>query len=355
MAKGKKRKKIATITFHWANNYGAVLQAYALQVYLKKTGYDTEIIRYVPGRISLIQLVMDIRSRQFSKFVKEWRIRKFRKKELCLSKKIYFTNKALQKGANIYEKVICGSDQIWNEGFTNRAEGKPTLSYYLNFCNTDRIAYAVSFGTEKLREETEKLILPELRKFKAISVREKTGEVIVNRLGFPVEVVLDPTLLLEREDYEKLLENKSTAPPEKVFAYILHDKQESAIKICDFCKQKYGETTSKRYYTPSFGLYAWLQKIKNAELVVTNSFHGMVFSIIFQKKFIVVPVEGMAMNDRIYSLLEQIGLESRIIKAYDKEEIEKTLKMSIDWEDVNKKLQEKKDFSKQFLSKALKE
>ena len=347
-------KKTATITFHWATNYGAVLQSYALQQFLIKNGFETEIIDYVPLRIHIIQTLVNIKNKRFKEFRKERNISKFRKNELILSDKKYKNNKSLYKCGDKYSAVICGSDQIWNPGFTLNAENKVTLSYYLNFLNKNakRIAYAVSFGIEKLPDEMEKVIYPEIKKFFAISVREESGKDILYNTYKNVEVCLDPTFLIEKEDYDKLL-NEKTFEKQKAFCYILHNNQKTAETVCEYVKKMYGEDYTPNVLRPDFGIYEWLYKIKNSEVVITNSFHGVVFSIIFQKQFIAMPVENSAMNDRIFTLLNGLNLGSRILNEKNDEKINEIINDKIDYNEVMRLLNEYKAKSKEFLLNAL--
>ena len=277
-------KKTGTITFHWANNYGAVLQSYALQQFLVKSGYDTEIINYIPLRVKLIQIITDIKNGKSGELEKRRNIEKFRKRELLLSKKKYSSNRSLFKCVDNYSAVICGSDQIWNPSFTLGAEGKPTLSYFLNFVNNGakKIGYAVSFGTEKLPDKMKNIVYPEIESFSAIGVREQSAKNILSEVYKDAEIVLDPTLLLERDAYERLLVEK-TFNSQKVFCYILHNNQKIANEICEYVKSFYKEEYNSQSCKPAFGIYEWLYNIKNSEIVVTNSFHGVVFSVIFHK------------------------------------------------------------------------
>lgn len=347
-------KKTATITFHWATNYGAVLQAYALQQILIKSGFDTEIIDYVPLRIKAIQFTASAKNRNFGELKKSRNIGKFRKRELKLSKKRYFNNKSLFKCADAYSAVICGSDQIWNPSFTLGAEGKPTLSYFLNFLNsnTKRIGYAVSFGTEKLPDEMKTKVYPEIEKFSAIGVREQSGKEILSDIYKNAEVVLDPTLLLEKDSYEELLHGKAFNK-QKVFCYILHNNQRIAENVCEYVKKHYNESYSPKTAKPDFGIYEWLYNIKNSEIVVTNSFHGVVFSVIFHKRFIAVPVENSGMNDRIFTLLNNLNLSNRILADNEGEKIKEIINDKIDYAKVDKLLDEYRSKSKEFLLDAL--
>lgn len=349
-------KKTGTITFHWANNYGAVLQSYALQQFLVKSGYDTEIINYIPLRVKLIQIITDIKNGKSGELEKRRNIEKFRKRELLLSKKKYSSNRSLFKCVDNYSAVICGSDQIWNPSFTLGAEGKPTLSYFLNFVNNGakKIGYAVSFGTEKLPDKMKNIVYPEIESFSAIGVREQSAKNILSEVYKDAEIVLDPTLLLERDAYERLLVEK-TFNSQKVFCYILHNNQKIANEICEYVKSFYKEEYNSQSCKPAFGIYEWLYNIKNSEIVVTNSFHGVVFSVIFHKQFIAVPVDNSRMNDRIFTLLDKLELSNHILTDNNGEKINEIINGEIDYARVDLLLREHKINSEKFLINALRD
>ena len=345
-------RKIATITFHWAVNYGAVLQAYALQKYLLLRGVQTQIIDYVPRRSQLGRIFFAIKKRDRLFFKKRKRLRDFCEQELKMSKKTYRSNRALFDCADHYDAVICGSDQIWNENFTNGAEGKPTFSYYLNFVgkNTKKIAYAVSFGTTKLAEHTQKNIAPHVKAFDRIAVRENSGKEILKELGVNATVTVDPTLLLTSDIYESLFENRNFAPANKVFSYILHDGQITAQKVCRLVQRHFGEKEQDGCEL-SIDLRQWLHDLAKSEFVVTNSFHGSVFALIFHRPFVVLPVENSGMNDRIQTLMSAFGLCDRIVTS--EAEAQAVLQKPIDWETVDTRLLDLRANSEQYLSEVI--
>lgn len=344
-------KKIGTITFHWANNYGAVLQAYALQQFLIKNGFETEIIDYLPGRIVLIQRISLLRHHDGAASRREHELKKFRKKELLLSRR-YYSFRELKKCGGRYGAVIAGSDQIWNESFTLGAEGKPTLSYFLDFLSDDvkRISYAVSFGTDQVSSAYKNAVLKAVKKFKAVSVRETSGRAIIESFGISGTVVCDPSLLLERSDYEKLIKNYEIEAP-RVFSYILHgdhSTKEVSYKVKNiYCNNHID-------IDPNYSLYEWLCYIRNSEIVVTNSFHGIMLSLIFNTPFAAVLMRGSGMNSRITTILSKVGLENRIIEDADIVGIKKICDSEIDWECVNQKLEDMRYSSQKFLLNSLK-
>ena len=344
--------KIATITFHWAKNYGAVLQAFALQRFLKKQGCDTELIDYLPRRTMFRTTVAALKNRDISYFKKAAAFKRFKNNELTLSKKKYHTNKSLSKCANEYNAVICGSDQVWNKSFTLHAEGKPTLSYFLNFAGekTKRISYATSFGSVALPDNMQRLIKPELEKYNAVSVREESAVAMLNDIGIEASLVLDPTLLLEQEDYLALLKEKKYDYESGALTYIIHHNQKTAHDISDYVKSKYDNSDTIK----NCDLYEWLYKISRAKVVITNSFHGTVFSLIFHKPFITVAIPGSGMNDRLVTLLKSVGLDERFIEDFDKETVDNLLNTEIDWQRVDTAINNLRNNSETFLKEALK-
>lgn len=350
--------RVGTITFHWVTNYGAVLQAYALQKFLLKNGYETEVINYVPYAVKYRQILSNIKRCNIDNLIKEYKINKFRKKNMFFSSTKYYKNSELKKVNQLYDLFICGSDQVWNEWFLLNSEPSINLSYYLNFVSEEkkRISYATSFGTDKLQEKVIKIVEPELRKFSTIYVRENTGKKIINDMGLKSNVVVDPTLLLERECYEQLLNEKSNYKKFDLFSYVLHQHQDKATKITNYIYNKFFDAEHHiKFDGDPISINEWLYNVKNSKLVVTNSFHGAIFSIIFHTRFIVILVENSKMNDRIITLLSSLGLEDRLVENFDTAYIDNLLHKSIEWSEVDLKLQEIRENSTNMIIQALKE
>ena len=342
--------KIGIITFHWATNYGAVLQAYALQTFLGKLGHDVFVIDYMPPRYrkSIINKQLIRRpylvKENLTEFFKEYRFVRFRKSRLNLTKS-YKSQNELQLNPPECDVYICGSDQVWNPSFTKGGEGKVTTSYFLDFGNnkTIRIAYAVSFGCTSYAEEIKKIVCPLLAKFNAISVRETSGCAIVQDIGFPtVDLMPDPTLLLSELDYNDISNETLGYNKPFTFFYIIHDKQLVPKKMEQYFTHIVHENvvSTKQLTNSMFSIEAWLTHIKQAKYIVTNSFHGVVFSIIYKKQFIAIPVEGptSGMNDRLFTLLDQLGLKHRIVDRYDDDSLNNILSGTIDWNHVHEKI-----------------
>ena len=357
--------KIGILTFHWGTNYGGVLQAYALQTYLLQHGHDTQIIDYIPYTLEKKLVNCFITKRPWRiplnllEYLKELKFRKFRKKHLHLSRR-YQSFEDLKKNPPSYDICICGSDQIWNPNFTLRGEGKLTLSYFLDFCpsNVKRIAYAVSFGyTTQYPESLLKLLSPIVSGFDAVSVRENSGYHLVHKMGIDDVVLMpDPVLLLKAKDYEALVQIAQKTNNKYSFFYSLHDSQTTIKEIKNHFRRLHYKIIDTRSLENSImDVDAWLAFIQSSSVVITNSYHGMIFSIIFRKPFIVVPVEGMyeEMNDRIFTLLGKLGLQDRCIDSCDENRLNALLARAIDWEIVENRLESLRNDAWLFFEKNL--
>ena len=340
--------KIGIITFHWATNYGAVLQAYALAKVLKEQGADVEIIDYYPKKYKKTYFnavrTSHIRSikRRIKDVSKDKVIEWFRKKYFIRTP-YYHSNKQLKEKLLEYDCYICGSDQIWNMSYILHGEYKKTFVYFLEFAPKGKIlaSYAASFGAKECDKSLKDGIKKQLMKFDFISVRENTGVDIIKDMGInDVCVVPDPTLLLEESDYEELITDVKQVSGN--FVYILHNKYNDASDIVDYLKSK----DEQIYYSDSESVQQWLANIKNAKRVITNSFHGIVFSILFKKQFLALLIKGSGMNDRLLTLLEKLGLEDRIYNG-DLSVIDKP----IEWTTVENNLREYKKTGFDYINK----
>ena len=229
------------MTFHWATNYGAVLQAYALQNYLMEQGFDTKIINYVP-KMHKKTLLRAFKARnprkvifQVKEYKKEQKIERFRKKNLSLTQ-IFEKNEELREADWKNGIFICGSDQIWNPYFTMNGEGEITTSYFFDFLpkGSIKLAYGASFGVQKLDRQVSEVIKPYLLDFHLITVREKTAINILNDIGCKSFLVCDPVFLLKKEIYIDLFDKKIVHSNGTIFKYILHQNQKVAYQVANF-------------------------------------------------------------------------------------------------------------------------
>lgn len=330
--------KIGVITFSQTkDNYGQILQCYALQKYLKNLGHQPFLIRYSPPSAPKMRFKfskLGYYLRNFATYVKAY----FNNKTLEKQKMAYnemtkgvdrkfslflqehidltqlFSKEQLKANPPEADAYICGSDQIW----------KYDDIYYLSFVpqGKKRIAYAPSFGGElSFSSATEEMIKRELEKFSFLGIRENLGVNLCHRLGFLDAVkVIDPTLLLSSIDYNKVKVDVSTK--NYVFVYLLGNPTECTIDEI----QNYAKSIGKSVvYVSSQGRYdryektyptigEWLGFLSKADLVITNSFHCIVFSLMYERQFVALPLSKgyEKMNGRLVDLLGSIGMKERI-------------------------------------------
>jgi hypothetical protein len=371
--------KIGILTHYLHYGYGGVIQNYALQTVLKSLGHDAVTLRCAYNKkvgiklrirswlsmIAHIILRIDTRSitaKQDVFVTKE--VEPFIREYINVTRENNSTSSF--RRATIEEKcdaLVVGSDQIWRRGFPYVKE------CYLNFAqdlNVKKVAYAASFSQDEWEYDNEftKVCKKLAERFDAISVREKSAVNLCKKyFGVDADFVLDPTLLLEKEDYIELYKkNEVKREDGDLFTYVL-DKTGDKEAIINMISVKLGKKRYEcmpQYSTTYFNIKnhpnecvyppitQWLRSINEAELVVTDSFHGMVFCIIFNRPFFVLVNEDRGAA-RFYSLLKLFGLESRIINKIDDVDVISP----IDWYSVNQIKKEWKEKSISFLKKAL--
>lgn len=335
--------KVGILTFHDAHNYGAVLQAYALKKYIKTLGYDVKIINYHHKTIpdGFPREGHEVRWEKFNKFIKELTDNE---------QTVYTCEEDLEKLDMDF--WICGSDQIWNTEIT-RGFNK---GFFLDFeTKGKKISYAVSMGIPELPKEQEEDFKNSINKLDHISVREETLKQYAEKFtDKKVIKTLDPTLLLENKDYDDLiLENKYG---DYVLIYALGPDErltKIAKKIADEKKVKIIELNDKKidnYFCDQVsdaGPEEFLTLIKNAKAIVTNSFHGTIFSIIFGKEF--YTITRLNRNSRMENILDIVGMRDRLIDKI--EELDNVKEQN--YEKAYENLEKEKKKSQEFLKIAL--
>lgn len=328
--------KIGILTFHWATNYGAVLQSYALQEALVSLGHEAIIIDYKP-------LCYDDTLWSFIRFRKFMSLSKYlcdRRKEACMS---IFRNKYIKMTERFYtqkelnslgiglDAIITGSDQVLNESFLVSGEHGGSTAYFLDFGAKDmsRYAYAASFGTTEYSPQLVERVRPLIERFNAISSRERSGLSIFREMGAPNPVLVpDPTLLHLSEFYVKLLESERPLD-RRIRAYFLRGRESI---MSDTLNKLDAQLISDE------SIEQWLNAIRYSSHFITNSFHGVVFCLIFHTPFTVVlkTKENIGMNDRFYTLLEPLSLTDRI---YSEAQFnDRSIECSFDWNSIDDKL-----------------
>ena len=368
--------KIGILTYHFVLNYGAVLQAFALQEYLKKRGHQVELIDYRPShlekggrfyfpknikllKMNLIKVYIKLRS-FFYLFSKQTRLKNkkfqdFQNGHLNLSKKTIKQFKCRTESFLDYDIFICGSDQIWNSSNHSGIDRAYFFSFLPENCFT--VSYAASFGRSFIEEKYRNEVAELLKPFNLISVRELSGVKMVKELsGKEAQCVLDPTLLLG----EGLLDLVDFKKPNEdfVFSYALRSK-DTVNLTNDYISKKLNLNliSDKSLKAKKYALspLEWVSHIKGSSFVVTNSYHGTLFSLIFKKPFIFVALSGAksSYNERALSLLGELGLMSRVLKSFNETRIDAIIELEINWVEVSAKLSDKRKNSEEFLEAAL--
>lgn len=348
--------KIGILTFHWGTNYGGVLQAYALQTYLEGLKCDVEIINYAPRTFRDIFLLcfksksVHTIKRNVCDYLKERKFKRFRTENLNMSGTRYCHTGDCEQWGRRYDIIIVGSDQVWN----------PYIAlnygwvYWLPFkSNVRKIAYAVSLGCDRYPADVLAKVSGFIDDFYAISVRENTAIKIIQSefSKGKVCVVPDPTVLLDSAQYMPFVRKHTNN--RGCFIYVLQKNQKLISEIEKLLLSDFDINRPDSNKWNQYSIEEWLSGIYNSKLVVTNSFHGVMFSLIFHKDFFVTLIEGTlsGMNDRIYTILEYLGIQDRIIK--DVESFMKIKKQSINWDYVDAGLKQLKKVGTEFLSNNL--
>lgn len=355
--------RIGIITY-WESedNYGQLMQCYASQRYLRSLGHDAFLIRYKhvsrlrPNRsfVSLLKKILNpvFLKNKIKQIVESKRKEIINKKVLChninrnfeffrqtylkYTEKVYY-EKDLLDNPPACDILICGSDQIWIHVPIDPI-------YFLQFgsANQKRIALSASFGLKSFPKESLGELSEYLKTFDFISVRERSGVEICKLANrFDVQLMCDPTILNGVTEYAELAEGIKLN--NEIFVYYLGHKsavtEKQLVKFLDnkdflFCaSQGLVSTTQKIYPT----IPQWLGYIRDSSFVITNSFHGVVFCLLFKKRFAVIPLKNTGANDRIETLLDELELSSRICK--DINQIAKAMDNEIDYDVVYPKLE----------------
>lgn len=367
--------KIALLSFHNAYNYGAALQAYALQCAVQHLGVDCEYINYqntfrkhaYDMKFQFSQAVVKKKPINavkafvgmpiMAKRAKEFE--EFYKKNLHVTDRVYKNSEEAKSTNNSYDKYIVGSDQVWN--YSNNGGDN---AFLLDFVNDDRkkISYSSSFGISSLPEELKGIYGKYLGRFNRLATRESIGvEIIEQVTGRKAHLVLDPVFLIGKEEWDKIKAADPKSGKKYIFFYTNRQSQ-----ITDFLNIGYASEEDfhvlSTHLTPkellnrrikpriSMSPAEFLSEINSAELVVTASFHCLALAIIYHKQFIVILTGDHGKDERITNLLKIAGLENRILTSTTKKAdvLEK-----IDYEEVDSRIREYLEYSREYLRRAI--
>ena len=349
-------KKVGILTFHFCDNYGAVLQCYALlKVINSMERYNCEVINYNPNwkpRWFTDPKMQEKFLAKLEKYVA------FRRDFLAIQEGYIYDTSEIKA----YDYYVVGSDQVWNTSFRF---SKPT--YFLDFVpdNAVKVSYAASVGLaiedKRLNRTYFEQYIP---RFDYLSIREKTHEQYIKEFtDKSVTTVLDPTLLLRKEDYDEIISRDKEEKEKFIFLYFLkHDTTAPLmISFVNMLSRKYNlkvihyfidvpkqafKNNSESFFFEGPQEFLWY--IKNAEVVVTNSFHGTIFAIQYHKPFYTYVVKSM--SSRVLDLLQMLGLEDRLINGYKNID---DVNFDIDFEKVERKLETLRGESLNYLKVAL--
>lgn len=373
--------KINLITYSRTKNYGGILQAYGLYRYLESREHDVTFIDYIPCRCNISNKKVFIdettsKSKIWGKnLITKWLFSIIKYPEIKRSFQPFLnfmdTNVSFTKPYNTIEELnadipvadvyITGSDQVWNSQFS--ANQNVDLPFYLPFVkNGKRISYASSFGRDYIPEKDKIQIRDLIGKYDLVSVREKSGQDILNDLGIQSDVVVDPTILCPVKEWNsiatKQLENNYILLYQVSFNKQIYNLAKSiAIKskkkliIISLDSKDKKNIKEGLKITPK--VEDWLSYIKYADGVITDSFHATIFSILFKRQFIVNSATRQAMSTRIDNLLSCVYLQSRIINSFEVDNAFNVMNQSIDWKKCDDNIDILRVKSEKWLNNAL--
>lgn len=364
-------RKASIITMHRVYNYGSVLQAYATQKIFERNGLECEILDYIsPYRAkkplfleyppkynnNLAQRLLYYICKVPSFALKDFTFGKFIRQYLKLSSRSYITNDDILKNPPKADIYVTGSDQVWNSKYNHGVDS----SYYLNYApkGKKKISFVSSFGRNELVDKEASVVKPMLKEFDMISIREDSAAKILEKMGISSTVLIDPTLQLTIDEWIQMASPR-LVKDDYLLLFLLYNEDNGASDYASKVAEKLGLKVVKlswelkkskkidilfTHRTPQ----DFLSLFVNANFIVTNSFHGVAFSINLNKKFAFIPRSEF--NGRIESLLRLTKLESR--KVEDTDDIS-LCNSDIDYSKVNSILDVERARAQLYLKKAL--
>ncbi|WP_300795628.1 polysaccharide pyruvyl transferase family protein [uncultured Bacteroides sp.] len=374
--------RVAILTLPLHINYGGIMQCYALQRVLTRMGHDVKVLsKPMYGRLYFFALFRSYISYLYYKYIRKENISSksvlydlYQYRNVSKNLNFFVKNNIIKYnkrkwetiGSN-FDAIIVGSDQVWRAAYHSNIE-----EYYLSFIgelDIKRISYAASFGLDNLKEYSMhklKLCTRLLKKFDYVSVREDSGVLLCKEyFGVKAELVIDPTLLLDDKDYETIFNNSNLKIDKNILLAYFLDITDEKIKIAERLAQYKGLKlfiiNSKAFDDKSeikerimIGVDEWLFNFKNSSYIITDSFHGCVFSIIFKKQFIALGNDNRGLT-RFLSLLNRFSLNDRLINLDIRfESILNVVDKNIDYNTVYDKLSKEREKSYNFLYNSLK-
>lgn len=355
--------KISIVTCQNADNYGARLQAFALSDWLARHGHEVEVVDYRPHYMDFRVKLLEWPGgslRRWAKLILQWRRRarairrhamfsNFSTRHIPLSARCYHSVEALRSDPPKADLYLAGSDQIWNTMFRNGRDA----AFYLDFGlpETQRVSYAASFATRAIAPGWAGFVKERLGRFDRISVREASGVRLLHALGFEGCEVADPAFLLSAADWDRLAEPGGAAGCILVYDVLgSRDLRHVAERLARLwhcrvvvlgAETRHYRGTRLPYVSPE----RFVGLMREARCVVSNSYHATVFSMIYERDFLVVPRED-GLNDRMTDLLDSLGLGLRMVSPDSADEL---LTDAVDYTRVRAVLHEWRAESERFL------
>lgn len=318
--------KIGILTFIHTSNYGAALQMYAMQALLRGINADSEFINYSCsmvlknhnpkkliyrsgiGNKLIFPFAYCVYKKRLDKFLE------FEKQHMVFSDKEY-TRETVCQSCDKYDRFLVGSDQVWNTTITDG-----DMTFFLDFLsdNSKKLSYAASVGAADFPEPYRQRCYDLIREFSVVNVREISTAKMLCNAGINAKPVLDPTLLLDRSHWMRFV-GKRSYKKKYIFMY-MPPRDESIYKVLDYAKQKgYEVFLVKKGVKPVAGVKIlntlspseFLNWLYHADMVLSGSFHGVCFSVLFEKSFWAFPAMQEERSSRTYDLLDELCLNSR--------------------------------------------
>lgn len=360
-------EKIGVLTFHRADSYGAHLQAYATVAFLNQSGYEAELVDYTNQYEQRFRRIFYSKNGKMTgfltSFIKDYVFKKryYKNKafgnieQYCpVSKKKYETKKALDKA--FYDVLVVGSDQVWNREITN---GLDDVFLLIHGQASKRISISSSMGSVILNDEEKKMFQEAFKKFTAISAREEFAKnQLQETTGRPIKVLMDPTFLIDKKKWIQSLVQKSI-PYRKIkekyiLTFFLAPDETYKLRIAKLAKKlklpvwSIQSIAVKRIESDRIILGAtvadFLALIANAEVVVTDSFHGTAMSINLERNFVAFKNKGNPV--RVMTLLDTLGLSNRL-------DMNEEVYCPVNYNRVNKMLEPLREDSKKWIVQAI--
>lgn len=372
-------KTIGIITINKINNYGSVLQAYALQKVLENMGTCVEIIDYIfPNSYHHNNPYVKLSDTQpnepkwikvlFAKaLIRQHKgISDFVLKYQRISKEVYSSPEMLKNDPPHYDVYITGSDQLWSPRHCN---GDP--AFMLHFAPNDalKISYAASIGSNFIPSELQPLYKELLSRYKHISVRENSGAVLIHKLtGKDVSVVLDPTLLLNKDEWNKVAVPNRQFKKKYILCYFLnytfnafpyvdelaaYMQKQTGYEIVRVARPPHQLFMPHTHYRVGASPEEFLSLVRDAEMILTTSFHGTAFAVNYGKPVFTVVKDRNANDSRQMSLMKNLGLDAQVLSIAD--DFPGKSVFAYDVEDEQKRLENLRQNSKKYLKNALKD